>query len=195
LILARLKSETARLHARAEELMPTLDELVVADHYAACVRSMHGFHAAWEPAIWATPGVADVIAEARERRKLPLLAADLAALRLTPALPARFDAELTCATALGALYVLEGASLGGQVIARHLRSNVRGDTPSMRYFTSYGERTGAMWKSFGSALSGWSVTAALDDAVVAGAIDCFEALVTWFHAVPPRALRLATRSA
>ena len=46
---------------------------------------------------------------------------------------------------LGAMYVVEGSTLGGQVIARQLaKSNI-----ALRsYFSGYGERTGPLWKVF-----------------------------------------------
>lgn len=46
---------------------------------------------------------------------------------------------------LGALYVLEGSTLGGQVISRQL---AKAGIPQRAYFTGYGERTGLLWKAF-----------------------------------------------
>jgi heme oxygenase len=46
---------------------------------------------------------------------------------------------------LGAMYVLEGSTLGGQVIARQL---AKAGIETRAYFTGYAERTGPMWKSF-----------------------------------------------
>nr|GFC70870.1 hypothetical protein [Tanacetum cinerariifolium] len=46
---------------------------------------------------------------------------------------------------LGAMYVVEGSTLGGQVIARQLaKSNI----PMRSYFSGYAERTGPLWKVF-----------------------------------------------
>ena len=50
---------------------------------------------------------------------------------------------------LGALYVLEGASLGGQVISRRLQGDLGiGSMNGGRFFLSYGDRVGEMWRTF-----------------------------------------------
>ena len=55
---------------------------------------------------------------------------------------------------LGCLCVSEGASLGGQVITRHLRASL-GLTPSTggAFFFGVGEPTGQCWKTFVQALT------------------------------------------
>ena len=58
--------------------------------------------------------------------------------------PPVFDSK---STALGFFYVLEGSTLGGRVMARELAR--RGaDEELLAYLDPYGERTGAMWRSF-----------------------------------------------
>ena len=54
----------------------------------------------------------------------------------------------------GCLYVLEGSSFGGTLIARHLRDHL-GITESngVGYFAGYGEHTGSMWSAFRASLS------------------------------------------
>ena len=82
-----------------------------------------------------------------ERDPRPWLDADLAVLR-APVLPDLEVAPLTTVEQVaGACYVLEGATLGGAVVARALP-----DVPH-RFFTSYGSRRGAMWAGFRGHLS------------------------------------------
>lgn len=52
--------------------------------------------------------------------------------------------------ALGSLYVIEGSSVGGRILARHFgeRLGMRPDT-GCRFFAGYGERTSQMWSAFG----------------------------------------------
>lgn len=57
------------------------------------------------------------------------------------------------AAAFGALYVMEGSSLGGKVICKTISENlglagVRG----LKFFNSYGPETGSRWKTFLAAL-------------------------------------------
>jgi heme oxygenase len=91
------------------------------------------------------------------RRRAPLVAEDMAHLGLqVPAdLGARAAAVVQTvptdgvASALGALYVIEGSALGGQVIAPRLAAEL-GHSPTLgaRYFSGFGDRTGALWRDF-----------------------------------------------
>lgn len=50
-------------------------------------------------------------------------------------------------SALGALYVLEGSTLGGRIIAKMIGKNL-GDDQALSFFTCYGEETETMWCRF-----------------------------------------------
>ena len=83
------------------------------------------------------------------------------------------------ADALGALYVFEGAALGGQVIARHVaRTTSERDLP-LSFFSGSGSRTGELWRAFGHTLTRWTQASGHEDRVVQGACDCFGALESW----------------
>lgn len=93
-----------------------------------------------------------------------MLARDLAALDVAPVrMPVPPTPRLECAAALGALYVLEGASLGGRVIARHV-ADALALTPDtgLAFFCGYGDATGEMWRRFGAALEAWVARADLE---------------------------------
>lgn len=176
--------------------MPSLDELATPGGYAAALRALHGFHLAWEPAIWAAPGVMQAGLGA-DRRKLPLLERDLRALNLRP-LPLRAPrpALAGAAEALGALYVLEGATLGGRVIHRRIAGPL-GITPEHggAYYHGYGEGTGPAWKAFGQALERWAEQTGQGARVVAGGVACFAALEAWLATpgvMEPSPLRAAS---
>ncbi len=184
MLLVQLKSATAGHHARVEAAMPSLDQLATPEGYAAALRALHGFHAAWEPAIWSTPGVVEAGMDGG-RRKLPLLEADLRALGIRPCEPAAPPAVLSgTAEALGALYVLEGATLGGRIIHRRV-ADVLGVTPERgaAYYQGYGDATGERWKAFGQAVTRFADESRAAPRVVAGAAACFAALEAWL-AVP-----------
>jgi heme oxygenase (biliverdin-IX-beta and delta-forming) len=52
-------------------------------------------------------------------------------------------------TAIGALYVIEGSSLGGQILSRQLETNLSlTPTRGGAYFAGYGTATAQRWKSF-----------------------------------------------
>jgi heme oxygenase len=50
--------------------------------------------------------------------------------------------------ALGALYVMEGSMLGGNVIAKNLKKYAEFDNHGFHYFTFYKDDLGESWKSF-----------------------------------------------
>ncbi len=56
--------------------------------------------------------------------------------------------------ALGVLYVLEGSSLGGQLIVRNLAPKLNiGPRWAGRFYNGYGKNTGAMWQAFVAVLN------------------------------------------
>lgn len=180
MLLAELRTATSAHHARVEGAMPSLDELATPRGYATALRALHAFHAAWEPAVWRAPGLAEA-GMADDRRKLPLLERDLRALGLAPCArrpprPVLADA----AAALGALYVLEGATLGGRVIQRRVAGPL-GVTPERggAYYHGYGDATGERWKEFGRAAARFAEATGTESRIVAGGVACFGALEAW----------------
>jgi len=83
-----------------------------------------------------------------ERKKLPLIEKDLAGLDLESRTASEGPEFATEHEALGAMYVIEGSTLGGNVIARQLSKTKGFDQVTFHFFGCYGDQTGAMWKSF-----------------------------------------------
>jgi heme oxygenase len=86
------------------------------------------------------------------RRRTPHLESDLAHLKINCArLPRRQDLPSfpDLPAALGSLYVIEGSTLGGQMISRDLSERL-GVVPGKggTFFAGYGARTGRRWKEF-----------------------------------------------
>ena len=79
-ILARLRRETAELHARAEAALPLLDAGPTRDASRGLLAAFLGFHRPLEPVLWAEPGLVALGLYAAERRRTPLLERDLRAL-------------------------------------------------------------------------------------------------------------------
>jgi heme oxygenase len=189
-VLRRLRSDTADEHAAVEQALDLLDADLTAARLAAVLSRMHGFWLAAEAGldVWAA---AEPVAAAGvrwpDRRRAHLFAADLGVLGAAPAaqrpeLPAVPDTD----AALGRLYVLEGSTLGGVFIDRHLAGLPQLTGTSLRAFSPYGERTGAMWHGFRSATRAHVAAGGDADRVVAAARQTFTALGTWCGAaVPP----------
>ena len=112
-----------------------------------------------------------------QRYRAPLILADLARLGIpaAPPLCPTLPPLHTRAQLLGAMYVLEGSTLGGQVIARQLAAaGIEGRS----FFAGRAERTGPLWKQFGQVLE--AAAASEDqDAIVQSAILTFQTLAAW----------------
>lgn len=190
-ILARLKRETAEQHARVEAMLPLLDAGLTRDAYRRVLAAFYGYHRPLEPALWSAPGLAALGLHAAERRKVPLLERDLRALGLDDtalaALPdcARLPDVGTLPHAVGCLYVLEGATLGGRVIERRLARTLGVDAASSdsggAFFASYGERVGPMWAAYRAAAARYAEEGGDEDAVVAAAAATFASLARWLE--------------
>ena len=111
------------------------------------------------------------------RYRAHLIPEDLAvppsALPLCPTLPP-LD---TLPRLLGAMYVMEGSTLGGQVIARQL---AKAGIPTRAYFTGYAERTGPLLKQFCEQL-GEAATPENEDEIVLSAARTFQYLENWLN--------------
>ena len=146
--------------------------------YADCLRRMGRFYAAWEPSLQSQRELQRIVPDLPERRRADALASDLRALGVEPLAPMPAPEPLSDAEALGALYVIEGSTLGGQVIMRSLQGTDF-EAGATRFFDAYGPRTGAMWKAFCAALEAFGVARPQDvPFVLAGARRCFGAFQT-----------------
>ncbi|CAK0781142.1 heme oxygenase (biliverdin-IX-beta and delta-forming) [Gammaproteobacteria bacterium] len=90
------------------------------------------------------------------RRKLPWLGADLRFLGVmpfdlpfAPQQPIAIPEVMNCGQLVGLLYTIEGATLGGQVIAKHLASTLALTAGhGACFFNGYGVHTGDFWRQF-----------------------------------------------
>lgn len=155
-LLTRLKTDTRARHQQTETLLFAgklmAGTLSPAD-YAQLLQIHYRFYQSLETAVAEQPQFFSGY-DHEERRKTPWLMADLN--QIGTALPAPAPdlfKDWTGYQLLGALYVAEGATLGGRVIAGALRR-----TPGLshlipRFFGGYGEQTGPRWKAFGRFLT------------------------------------------
>ena len=117
------------------------------------------------------------------------LALDLSALGIdlsrVPRAPSRMLPNLpTFPHALGALYVLEGATLGGRVILRALEARMAGQIAgATRFLGGHGAAGGPTWQSFRATLDdfGRAQPGSCVD-VLSGADRMFRANLAWFTA-------------
>ncbi|MGZ5285453.1 MAG: biliverdin-producing heme oxygenase, partial [Kaistella sp.] len=72
------------------------------------------------------------------------------------------------AEAFGILYVMEGSTLGGNMIAKQLSKNPDFQEVTFSYFRCYGDKTGSYWKSFKEVMDR-NITPEFHDDCVSGA--------------------------
>lgn len=85
----------------------------------------------------------------------------------------------TCRRPWGILYVLEGATLGGQVILRRLGTRVGiSATYGGRFFASYGPDVGRMWRSYVEVLERFGATPKAQ-VIEQSAVAAFQAFDEW----------------
>jgi heme oxygenase len=189
-VLRRLRTETAAEHQAVEDSLDLLSPGLTRDRLVGALSRMHGFWQVAEAGLdfWATaePSAAELVDWSRRRRS-PLFAADLAALGAGPAdhLPELPEVVGTDA-ALGRLYVLEGSTLGGVFIDRHLATLPQlAGAGRLACFSPYGAQTGAMWHAFRSVTRARVAGGGDAERVVAAARQTFRALASWCDARLP----------
>jgi heme oxygenase len=119
------------------------------------------------------------------------LAADLEAIGVDPASVPRAPPTLlprlpTFAHALGALYVLEGSTLGSRVILRDIEARIGPQiTGATRFFGGRGTAVGPTWQTFKTALNAFGrERPRLGADVISGAEGAFRAIAAWFAPFP-----------
>ena len=188
MLLERLRDETRARHTALESALGLpRPGYTRADHRALMARYF-GFFQPWDLALAARLDGAGLASELSGRAHAPRLAADLEALGLDAsaraALPRATDLPpLDGAGGLfGAMYVVEGSTLGGRFLARWLREvlGTEADVCS-RFYSAYGDRTGAMWRQFRAVLTE-RVPEDQHDAAVAAADGTFARMHRWLCA-------------
>lgn len=161
MILAKLKEATRQQHDALENVVDVMNRTFSIADYRTLLWKFYRFYSAVEPRMPADDLKAEGL-DIERRRKLPSLERDLRHLEAFE--EARSMAAWTdlpeldsAAKAFGAAYVMEGATLGGQVIMRQLKESL-GITPENggAFFNSYGKEVGPMWKEFGAIITAFS---------------------------------------
>lgn len=147
-----LKQNTAEYHDAAEKLFNSekiFNKTFTLEDYKKIISSNYLMLLHSEDQIFRS--LSDKYADKLQlsnRKKLPLIEKDLESLSLenkTITHKLQFDNEHE---ALGAMYVIEGSTLGGNVIAKQLSKTEGFDEVTFNFFGCYQDNTGPMWKNF-----------------------------------------------
>ncbi|MCF5708281.1 biliverdin-producing heme oxygenase [Pseudomonas syringae] len=186
-LLDALRAATRPLHVQLEERMPFFSSTLDAALYLRLLRAYYGFYVPLEAALFSSGSIPSELVP-HERVKTPVLVSDLRAmgmseqgierLTLCTDLPV-VDSAATC---LGVLYVLEGATLGGQVLRRELQKRLGLDEHSgAAFFDVYGVDTGARWKLFLNCLDNVPNDIAFIEAAAQAAHSTFACFERWLE--------------
>jgi heme oxygenase (biliverdin-IX-beta and delta-forming) len=186
-VLRMLRTGTATEHGALERSLDLLDPALGLPRLAEVLTRMHGFWLAAEAGLddWAGLHPADA-ADVKwdRRRRAGLFAADLTALGTDGAgAPPCLAALGGTDEALGRMYVLEGSTLGGTFIDRHLACLPQLSGVRLRSFSPYGDETGSMWHAFRRSLHDRVAAGGDADVMVTAARDTFGALAEWCRPV------------
>ena len=150
-VLNDLRAGTHTLHVALEQRLPFFSGTLDLEHYTRLLSAYFGFYQALEDRLTHSAFIPTGF-DLPARLKTPALTQDLQALGVDAQrlprcqhLPAlRSEAQM-----LGVLYVLEGATLGGNVLRKRVAEQLGLDADNgCAFLFVYGEDTGQHWKAF-----------------------------------------------
>ncbi|MFJ2982017.1 MULTISPECIES: biliverdin-producing heme oxygenase [unclassified Pseudomonas] len=177
-LLLALREGTRDCHKSLEARLPFFKTDFDIAAYRRLIQAYYGFHAPLETRLgeYQEARRAKTSALVLDLQALELSAADIDALPLCQALPAISNE----ASALGVMYVLEGSTLGGQVLKRAMAERLGlGPTLGTGFFDVYGALTGNYWRIFLDRLGQASCAPAAQAATVQAAIETFQCFEHW----------------
>lgn len=191
----KLKNSTQDAHTKIESnpvlaklLSPSIDK----ETYRSILLRYFGFFSSIESQLVRSGGDA-VIPDLRERFRAPRLRNDLLALGLTQqeidSAPRATEIPTTSTKSevLGVMYVLEGSTLGGMLIAKHLRSFPYFGESTGSFFLTDPQALSQRWKAFLDLLE---TSSDIDEAsAVEAASLTFTLLDRWMEGVDLKAVR------
>ena len=195
-IVERLRSGTRARHVALESRTVLLNKDLSHSNYSQCLQRFFGYYAPLEKRLRESPAWHEAGFVYDNRYKMSQIVQDLLALGVTQDALTNIPQcntlpnLKTTAQLFGCLYVLEGATLGGQIISKHLNASL-GLTPDFgcSFFGGYGKQTGSHWKAFGACLTAFAMQTGSDDEIIASANNTFQTLDCWLYPAQLQAIR------
>ena len=186
-LLPRLKRETHSSHAALEAGIDFMNRFRTPADYRRLLEAFYGVFAPIEDRIGRNQSkLAAWIPDIGNRMRTAALERDLLVLgnespKQLPMAPVP-DYE-SLAAQMGCLYVLEGSTLGGQVLSRQIGQSLS-YTPERgcAFFSGHGTSTGDMWRGFSRGIESYASVRQSEQAeVIQSAVKTFEVFQTWMH--------------
>lgn len=178
----KIKQATAHLHDQLEQKMfvgQIMDGSLTFEQYLSLLNVNYVTHFAVEDFLFSA--LSEHLRQKLDiesRIKLPALLRDFeeinSAVGVSPKTTPAFIDLSSDAAVLGAMYVLEGATLGGNVIAKRLKTNdqLLPYNLNYHYYHVYGDQLSLKWKQFLEVLN--AIPEAKHEAAIKNAVSLFE---------------------
>ncbi|MBB5397203.1 biliverdin-producing heme oxygenase [Mucilaginibacter sp. AK015] len=182
----KLKEETKKNHQVLEKaLIGHLRAIRSVSEYITLLQLFYGYFGGLEMLM--DKAIDDKsLVDSTERRKTQAIANDILILGGTvPAIATGYNlpAIHSHLQALGALYVIEGSTLGGKIISKMIQQQL-GTDMGLSFFAGYGDKTDEMWASFKNVLDTQCHTPEQEAVVTAAANETFSKFYYWFNKAP-----------
>lgn len=171
----RLKSLTHETHDRLDKSIMSAASFADVEGYGRFVEVQYLFHRDID-ALYGDAVLQALLPDLTERRRLPLITADLGDLgRALPegGVPAFVAGKVDVPTALGWLYVAEGSNMGAALLRKEAAKLGLSDSFGARHLAPAPEGPAAHWRAFTGALDAADLTAEEEARAIAGAEDAF----------------------
>jgi heme oxygenase len=185
MLAERLKKETQQQHIAVEKLIiPRIKSLDSAHSYLKLLQIFYGYFQPLEEII--NEHISDtVIADIKDRRKAAVIAEDM------NFIDGGHQSYCTCtdlpsvtntAEAIGAMYVLEGSTLGGVHLSKMIRDRVNLDSrKGLKFFNGYGDQTLSRWEAFKASVNSAAYDDKFEERVVDTANETFIKFKLWIE--------------
>ncbi|MCF0057215.1 biliverdin-producing heme oxygenase [Dyadobacter sp. CY356] len=187
LFLKNLRGQTSESHVNLEgnrHSKAILDPAVTLNDYQRYIAKMYGVIKACENDIF--PVISSVLTDIDKRFKSQMILEDLLKTGFSHnqinSLPVfRFNVS-SIAEAFGVMYVLEGSTLGGKVLYKHINRVLELDEQTgVSYFNGYGQQTGLLWKHFIITLANYAVDENCEQEIIFSAVATFKVIGHWLN--------------
>lgn len=181
MLIEKIRAATSVEHKKLEAaLFPFINTIADKMDYILLLQAFYGYIAPVQQLI--VKHIDDQLApDMDQRRNASLLLDDLASLGVhtQPETATQLPVIDSNASAFGALYVLEGSTLGGKIISKMIAEKL-GSDEALRFFKGYGAEMGKMWKIFTQQLEA-DKNQEHAETVIKAATDTFALFGTWLE--------------
>lgn len=181
MFIQNLRTSTADCHKQLE--LNNLSQALLSDNvnqaiYCSYLIQLYSFVKGFEQYVY--PELSQHFLNINQRKKALLIEEDINALEISILKHKQLEEAIFRDTytnvylAAGALYVLEGSTLGGQIIVKHLQKAMPSNFVNTTYFSCYQQKTGSMWKEFLQQLTALPQSMIEEQQIIKGAIITFK---------------------